>query len=90
MHVIKLYVVGNTEKSKKAFDDLEALLDNDFKGEYSLQVINILEHPELAEDDQIFATPTVVKVLPAPVRKVIGDLTMKEKVLVGLDLKKIE
>ena len=89
MHVIRLYIVGNTERSKKAFYDLDALLKNDFKGEYSIEVVNILERPELAEDDKILATPTAVKLLPLPMRKVIGDLSMKEKVLLGLDLKKI-
>jgi circadian clock protein KaiB len=89
MNVIRLYVIGNTEKSKKAFNNLTTLLDKDFKGEYTLDVINLLENPELAEEDQILATPTVVKLLPIPVRKVIGDLSDNDKVLLGLDLKKI-
>jgi len=89
MNVIRLYVVGNTERSKKAINDLKTLLDSDFKGDYSLDVVNILEKPELADEDKILATPTAVRLLPAPVRKVIGDLSDKEKILLGLDIKKI-
>ena len=89
MYVLRLYIVGNTERSKKAINDLNTLLEGDFKGEYSLDIVNVLEKPELAEEDKILATPTVVKLLPIPVRKIIGDLNDKEKVLLGLDLKKI-
>jgi circadian clock protein KaiB len=89
MYKIRLYVVGNTERSKKAIHDLSVLLEEDFKGEYSLEVINILEKPELAEEDQILATPTVVKLLPIPIRKVIGDLSDGGKILLGLGLKEI-
>jgi circadian clock protein KaiB len=89
MHVIRLYVVGKTERSKKAINDLTTLLKRDFKGQYSLEVINILERPELADEDKIMATPTAVKLLPAPVRKIIGDLRDKEQILLGLDLKGI-
>jgi len=89
MNVIRLYVVGNTEKSKNAINDLKTLLDSDFKGDYSLDVVNILENPELAEEDKILATPTAVRLLPLPMRKVIGDLTDKERILLGLDIKKI-
>ena len=89
MYVLRLYIVGNTERSKKAINDLNTLLEGDFKGEYSLDIVNVLEKPELAEEDKILATPTVVKLLPIPVRKIIGDLKDKEKVLLGLDLKKI-
>ena len=89
MNMIRLYVVGNTERSKKAINDLKTLLETDFKEEYSLEVVNILERPELAEEDKILATPTVVKLLPLPVRKIIGDLSDKEKIMLGLDLKKI-
>jgi circadian clock protein KaiB len=90
MYIIRLYVVGNTGRSKKAIHDLETILKTDFKGEYSLDVVNILEKPELAEEDKILATPTVVKLLPVPIRKVIGDLSNKEKILLGLDLKKTD
>jgi len=88
MNKLRLYVVGRTPKAAKAFEDLKALLENDFKDQYSLEVIDILENPQLAEDDKILATPTAVKILPQPVRKVIGDLSSSEKILVGLDLKK--
>ena len=89
MYALRLYIVGTTERSKKAINDLNTLLEGDFKGEYSLDIVNVLEKPELAEEDKILATPTVVKLLPIPVRKIIGDLNDKEKVLLGLDLKKI-
>ena len=65
---------------------MKKILYDEFKDQYSLKVIDVLENPGLAEDDKILATPTVVKRLPMPIRKVIGDLTEREKVLLGLDL----
>ena len=91
MYTIRLYVVGKTPKSVKAIGDLRAILDDEIKtqGNYSLEVVNVLENPELAEDDKILATPTAIKLLPQPLAKVIGDFSDREKVLLGLDLKKI-
>jgi len=91
MYTIRLYVVGKTPKSVKAIGDLRAILDDEIKtqGNYSLEVVNVLENPELAEDDKILATPTAIKLLPPPLAKVIGDFSDREKVLLGLDLKKI-
>jgi len=86
MYELRLYIVGQTPSSIKATEDLRALLEDEFKDQYTLEVIDVLENPSLAEDDKIFATPTVVKRLPAPVRKIIGDLADREKVLLGLDL----
>ena len=90
MYVIRLYVIGQTPKSIKAIEDLRAVLDGEIKiqGDYSLEVVDVLENPGLAANDKILATPTAIKLLPPPVAKVIGDLSDKEKVLVGLDLRK--
>ncbi|MCW3988381.1 MAG: circadian clock protein KaiB [Candidatus Bathyarchaeota archaeon] len=84
--VLKLYVTGQTSNSQRALRNLEDILNNELKGLYSLRVIDVLENPQLAEDDKILATPTLAKILPPPVRKIIGDLSDKEKVLLGLDL----
>lgn len=86
MYKLKIYVVGQTKSSVKATEHLRALLEDEFKDEYTLEVIDVLENPRLAEDDKVLATPTVVKLLPSPIRKVIGDLSDREKVLLGLDL----
>jgi len=85
-NVLKLYVTGQTPNSQRALRNLENILNNELKGLYELKVIDVLERPQLAEDDKILATPTLVKILPAPVRKIIGDLSDKEKILLGLDL----
>jgi len=84
--ILKLYVTGKTDNSVKAIKNLKAVLETELKGLYTLEVIDVLEHPQLAEEDKILATPTLTKVLPPPVRKIIGDLSDKEKVLLGLDL----
>jgi len=85
-NVLKLYVTGQTPNSQRALRNLQDLLNNELKGLYELKVIDVLERPQLAEDDKILATPTLAKILPAPVRKIIGDLSDKEKILLGLDL----
>ena len=89
MYTIRLYVIGQTPKSIKAIEDLRTILDDEVKtqGDYSLEVIDVLENPELAADDKILATPTAVKLLPIPIAKIIGDFSDREKVLLGLDLK---
>ena len=91
MYAIRLYVIGQTAKAKKALEDLKAILDDEIKtqGDYSLEVVDVLENPELAANDKILATPTAVKLLPIPIAKIIGDFSDREKVLLGLDLKKI-
>ncbi|MFQ5586798.1 MAG: circadian clock protein KaiB [Thermodesulfobacteriota bacterium] len=88
MYILTLYVVGKTGNSAKAIEQLRTLLEDNFKDLYSLVVIDLLENPQLAEENKIFATPTVIKSLPEPVKKVIGDLSNREKVLVGLDMVK--
>lgn len=85
-YVLKLYVAGNTSNSIKALKILKDILEAEFQGIYTLKVIDVLKNPQLAEEDKILATPTLSKILPPPVRKVIGDLSDREKVLIGLDL----
>ncbi len=85
-YVLKLYVAGNTPNSVRALKTLKSILEEDFQGVYALKVIDVLKNPQLAEEDKILATPTLSKVLPPPVRKIIGDLSDREKVLIGLDL----
>jgi circadian clock protein KaiB len=85
-YVLKLYVAGNTPNSARALKVLKNILEQDFQGVYALKVIDVLKNPQLAEEDKILATPTLSKVLPPPVRKIIGDLSDRERVLIGLDL----
>ncbi|WP_298614926.1 circadian clock protein KaiB [uncultured Thermosynechococcus sp.] len=85
-YVLKLYVAGNTPNSVRALKTLNNILEKEFKGVYALKVIDVLKNPQLAEEDKILATPTLAKVLPPPVRRIIGDLSNREKVLIGLDL----
>ena len=83
---LKLYVAGNTPNSMRALNSLREILESEFKGVYALKVIDVLKSPQLAEEDKILATPTLSKILPPPVRRIIGDLSDREKVLIGLDL----
>jgi circadian clock protein KaiB len=85
--VLRLYVAGQTPKSLAAFDNLKQLCEERLKGRYTIEVIDLLKNPQLAKDDQILAIPTVVRKLPPPVRRIIGDLSDTERVLVGLDLR---
>jgi len=85
-YVLKLYVTGVTSRSQAALKNIEKILSEAYKGAYSLRVIDVMKHPKLAEDDKILATPTLIKILPPPVARIIGDLMDKEKVLLGLDL----
>ncbi|MBP0029041.1 circadian clock protein KaiB [Roseofilum reptotaenium CS-1145] len=85
-YILKLYVAGNTPNSVRALKTLNDILEQEFQGVYALKVIDVLKNPQLAEEDKILATPTLAKILPPPVRKIIGDLSDREKVLIGLDL----
>ncbi|MEB3233235.1 MAG: circadian clock protein KaiB [Leptolyngbyaceae bacterium] len=85
-YILKLYVAGNTPNSIRALKTLNSILEREFQGVYALKVIDVLKNPQLAEEDKILATPTLAKILPPPVRKIIGDLSDREKVLIGLDL----
>ena len=81
-----LYVAGATPKSLEAFANLKMICNEHLKGQYSIKVIDLLKNPKLAKGDQIVAIPTLVRRLPEPIKKIIGDLSNKERVLVGLDL----
>ncbi len=85
-YVLKLYVAGNTPNSVRALKTLKNILEEELQGVYALKVIDVLKNPQLAEEDKILATPTLAKVLPPPIRRIIGDLSDREKVLIGLDL----
>lgn len=84
---LRLYVAGQTQKSVAALTNLRKYCEEHLAGKYKIEIIDLLKHPQLAEGDQIVAIPTLVKKVPLPVRKIIGDLSNKEKVLVGLDIK---
>ena len=84
---LRLYVAGQTPKSITALTNLKKLCEEHLKGKYTLDVIDLLQKPQLAKGDQILAIPTLVRKLPVPIRKIIGDLSNTERVLVGLDLK---
>ena len=86
-YVLKLYVTGQTPRSQRAIANLRRICEEELRGEYEMVVIDVLERPQLAEHEKILATPTVVKELPAPIRRVIGDLSDSERVLLGLDLR---
>jgi circadian clock protein KaiB len=86
---LRLYVAGQTPKSVKAFANLKRLCEEHLPGEYHIEVIDLLLQPQLAEGDQIVAIPTLVRKLPEPIRKIIGDLSNAERVLVGLDLRPV-
>ena len=85
-YILKLYVAGNTPNSMRALKTLRNILETEFKGVYALKVIDVLKNPQLAEEDKILATHTLSKILPPPVRRIIGDLSDRERVLIGLDL----
>lgn len=87
-HVLKLFITGRTARSESAIRVLRGICDQELAGQFGLEIIDVLDHPEKAEAMRILATPTVVKDFPTPIRKVIGDLSDKEKVLIGLDLQK--
>jgi circadian clock protein KaiB len=84
---LRLYVAGQTPKSLTAFSNLKAICEVHLKGRYRIEVLDLLEKPQLAKGDQILAIPTLVRKLPKPMRKIIGDLSDTERVLVGLDLR---
>jgi circadian clock protein KaiB len=87
---LRLYVAGQTPKSIAAFTNLKKLCETHLAGKYKIEVVDLLVNPQLAKGDQILAIPTLVKKLPEPVRKIIGDLSNSERVLVGLNLQPFE
>jgi circadian clock protein KaiB len=84
--LLKLYVTGQTPRAERAIANLHRLFDYEFGDRYEVEVIDVLEHPDLAEKEKILATPTLVRCLPPPMRRVIGDLSEPDKVLIGLAL----
>ena len=84
---LRLYVAGQTPKSLQAFTNLKNICEEHLAGRYRIEVVDLLKNPQLAKGDQILALPTLVRKLPEPVRKIIGDLSNTERVLVGLDLR---
>jgi circadian clock protein KaiB len=87
---LRLYVAGKTPKSVTALRNLEKYCETYLKGQYQIEVIDLLIKPQLAEGDQIFAIPTLVRKVPQPIRKIIGDLSNEEKVIVGLDIRPVK
>jgi circadian clock protein KaiB len=84
--ILRLYVAGQSPKSMLAFKNLEQVCKTHLEGKYRIEVIDLLKNPKLAQGDQILAIPTLVKKLPEPVKKIIGDLSNTEKLLIGLDI----
>lgn len=85
--VLKLYVAGQTARSRLALENLEEICQTHLAGRYELEVVDLSVHPTLAKDEQIVALPTLVRQIPPPLKQIIGDLSDTEKVLVGLDLR---
>ena len=85
-YLLKLYVTGTSSRTERAIANLRRICENELRGQYELEIIDVLEHPQVAEDDKILATPTLIKQLPPPLRRVIGDLSDTEKVLLGLEV----
>jgi circadian clock protein KaiB len=86
---LRLYVAGHTAKSTAAFDNLKRVCETHLAGRYTIEVVDLLVNPRLAAGDQILAVPTLVRKFPEPIRKIIGDLSNEERVLVGLDVQPI-
>jgi circadian clock protein KaiB len=84
---LRLYIAGQTPKSLLALSNLKSICEAHLKGKYQIRIIDLVKRPQLAQDDQILAIPTLVRNLPTPIRKIIGDLSNTERVLVGLDLR---
>lgn len=87
---LRLYVAGQTTKSRAAWDNLKRICETHLAGEYSIEIIDLTKNPTLAAGDQILAVPTLVRRFPEPIRKIIGDLSNEERVLVGLDVQPVK
>jgi circadian clock protein KaiB len=90
MYNLRLYVAGQTTKSARAIENLRKICDEHLAGRYHIEVVDLLENPQLGRGDQILALPTLVRRLPEPIKKIIGDLSNTERVLVGFDLRQRE
>lgn len=86
-YVLTLYVTGSSPRTRTAIENLNRICAQELDGRYELEIVDVLEHPQRAEDERILATPTLIKQLPPPLRRVIGDLSDKEKVLLGLEVR---
>ena len=86
MNKFRLFITGKTPKYDEIVKNLQNLLEEEFTGQYSLETISIIEDPQLAVSNMIFATPTLIKVYPPPIRKIVGDMSNRNQVLVGLGL----
>jgi len=86
-YILRLYVAGTTPRSNRAILNIKKICEQELQGRYDLEIIDIYQQPELAENEQIIAAPTLIKKLPLPLRKVIGDLSDEERVIIGLDLR---
>ena len=86
-YLLRLFITGITPKSTRAIQNIKKICEENLKGRYELEVIDIYQQPRLAKDEQIIAAPTLIKKLPLPLRRLIGDMSHKERILVGLDLR---
>lgn len=86
-YILKLYISGSSPRAQAAIENLKRICEEDLAGRYTLEIVDVLENPAAAELDKILATPTLVKQLPPPLRRVIGDLSDKDKVLLGLEVR---
>jgi circadian clock protein KaiB len=89
-YILRLYITGSTVRSVLAITNLKKICEEYLEGRYELEVIDLYQHPGLAKGEQIIAAPTLIKKLPLPFRRIIGDMSNKEKVLLGLDLKEVK
>jgi circadian clock protein KaiB len=85
-YILTLYVTGTSPRTRVAIDNLNRICTQELSGRYELEIVDVLEHPQRAEDERILATPTLIKQLPLPLRRVVGDLSDKRKVLLGLEV----
>ena len=90
MYLLKLYVTGANPRTERAIANLQQICDSELEGRYALEIIDVLEDPEAAERDRVLATPTLIKELPPPLRRVIGDLSDRAKVLLALEIRAID
>ncbi len=88
-YLLRLFVTGTSSRTGTAIANLRRICEQELRGQYDLEIIDVLEFPDVAEDEKILATPTLIKSLPLPLRRVIGDLSDKEKVLLGLEVRPV-
>jgi circadian clock protein KaiB len=89
-YILSLYITGRTPRSERAIGNLQRICEEELRGQYEMVIIDVLERPQLAEDEKILATPMLIKQLPPPLRRIIGDLSDTEKVIFGLDIQPFE